>query len=239
MRARLREYAALLPPAPAGVPARLERVGFIAALLGLAWLVFGELAASTVVDGVDSLEPQAEFNIYAFASAGATLVAAVGALLVAVAAEGGRQRSLHGALAAVLTYLAADDMLMIHERGGDWLRAHLGLPDLVGVRLWPIVYLPLLAATFLLLAFAARAAARAGGRQIAVGAGLLVLAVLLEPVGILTEWIQDRGYDAPRVARRSLEEGFEQAGWILIATGLIVAFAVAVRAEVATDGEAR
>ena len=107
-------------------------------------------------------------------------------------------------------------MIAIHEDLGTYL-AFFGLPDYAGI--WFLLYIPLLALTFVLLWQLSPTAAKSGS-LVRIGLLLLVFALAAE---VLTAGVPafDRTAHAwPYTVEVAVEEGAELAAWILIATGL-------------------
>jgi hypothetical protein len=196
----------------------LAASAFAASLAGDAW---DSLAADHVLTSFrDLLDPQQEASVFTLVAAAATLACALGAMLVATTRS--RRRGRLVVLAVMLAFLYADELRVVHERLGERLADALGVPrEDVGVRLWTVIYLPLIGVVALLLVEAARTLAGGGGR-IVLGLGFLAAAVSLEALGIVTYTLLDVPGEA--VVRGALEEACEIAGWTLVATGLFVGY---------------
>jgi hypothetical protein len=122
-------------------------------------------------------------------------------------------------LGAVLAFFSLDDTVQIHEKSGEALGEALGLPDW-SVRLWLVLYLPIVGvAAWLIWRLASRAPPDAG-RVLRLGVLLAASAFAIEIVGPITKEIAERGWDWPNAIRVGVEEGVEVAAWILVATGL-------------------
>jgi len=199
---------------------RLLRLGVAFAFVGVAIQTVLHLTNNLVLDGdVESFDPDAEHNALAWASASATFAAAYVALVRAVLVPQSRTRYL--LIAAIFGFFSLDDAIEIHEQVSWNLAVEtLGLPSYVQGRLFAVIYLPLLAgAGFLLWRIARESPARIRV-HIQAGLGLLVLAVLVEPVTLI--W-QSQGVGAksvPDTIEVGIEEGAELGGWILLATAL-------------------
>lgn len=159
-------------------------------------------------------------SVFGWASTAVTFGAALGVMLFAAT----RRFRLAGpfALAAIIAFLSLDDFIELHERvGGLW--ETLGLWEKADRLVWPAIFLPLLAAAFVLaLRLSADGPARAG-RLVRTGLILLVAAVVLE---VASQGLYHLGWDdqdLPLVIEVVAEEGAELAGWILVATGFFVA----------------
>lgn len=208
------------PPGTGGDLAdRLVAAGVVAALVAVTVQSVGHLVNELVLDGsATMLDADAEGALFAWL---ASVAIFAGGLMAFVYALAGGDRRRYGVLAAVLVYLSLDEIVQIHERlgtavGGDVL----GLPGWADVRLWLVIYAPLLAGTLVLLL---RVAGDADGwprRSIRGGIGLLVAAIAIEAAGLLTKWLEERGTELPDVLRITVEEATELGGWVLISGGL-------------------
>jgi hypothetical protein len=163
-------------------------------------------------------------SLFAWASIVATFAAAVGALLLSLARPG---RSLLWFIAVAAAFLSLDDFVRIHERLGDLADRAESLEAWEPARLlWPMLFFPLLGALFLALWRVAGRLPRRPGRFLLVGLLLLTGAVALE---LVSAGVLRAGYDrgtVPYELEVIAEEGAELAGWILVAGGLLAAFAL-------------
>lgn len=204
-------------PAPAGVFAagRVLRGGKLVAAAAVAAVVASHLAYFGLFDreaGV--LNADAEQGAWAWASTASAFAAAFAALVLAALERGTARRRI--SLACLLALFSLDDAVQLHEDyGEEFTEGILGLPERAAHAVWPVLFLPLLAAALLLLVREARAADRAAARVLSVGAALLAAAVALEAVAAVLD--PDTWLGAIEIA---LEEGFELGGWVLIATAL-------------------
>jgi len=198
--------------------ASILRVGVAAALAGV--------SAQTALHLInrawwrsEQLNADVDGNLLTLFASGALLVGAAAALLLA--AVGGR-RFQFLLLAAVLALFAVDEVVALHERVSLRATAVLGVDNHFARALWPALYLPLLAFTFVTLWQVARAATRVRF-PILVGLALLVAAVGVEM--IWSSWHLSGGEigDWPDTVEVALEEGLELGGWILIGFGLLAA----------------
>jgi hypothetical protein len=200
--------------------AYVVRLGFWIALLAAFFLMVAHLGNEWVLDDrVEGLDADIEGNTFTWASSVATFAVALTAALHAAAVE--RQRREFSILAAIAVWFSLDDVAIIHERialklGEDLL----GLSNETAVRLWLILYLPLLVLVALMLWRIAREAEPLSGRSVRFGLGLLVASIPVELVGVPTRRLADDGTDVPNDLRVALEEALELGGWILIASGL-------------------
>lgn len=224
-------------PGYAGDDLLAERI--LAAAL---WIAIAAVALQTLVDAVavwaldrryEVLLADSDESVFAWASVSATFAAAAGAFLLSLAAP--ERRHLLWFVAAVAAFLSLDDFIRIHERLGDLAdRAESLEAWEPGRLLWPVIFFPLLAGLFLALWSLARRLAVGPRRSIRVGLALLALAVLLE---VASAGILRAGYDrgtVPYELEVIAEEGAELAGWILVAGGLLAAFALDARRDEAT-----
>ena len=122
-------------------------------------------------------------------------------------------------LGAILMFFSLDDVAAIHERIA-WQGTELpALSQPFRHLVWPVVYLPILGAAFVLIEDVARQGPRAIRPALRLGLGLLAIALAAEAAGTAVEL--RRGTDSPLYAVEvAIEEGGELAGWLLIATGL-------------------
>lgn len=199
---------------------RLLRLGVAFALVGVAIQTALHLTNNLALDGhVENFNPDAEHNVWTWASASATFAAAYAALVRAVLVLESRMRYL--LIAAIFAFFSLDDAIEIHEQVSWNLAVEtLGLPSYVQGRLFAVIYLPLLAGAGLLLWRVAQESPARIRLHLHAGLGLLVLAVLVEPVTLI--W-QSQGVGArsvPDTIEVSIEEGAELGGWILVATAL-------------------
>jgi hypothetical protein len=199
---------------------RVVTLGLGLALVAVSGQTVSHLFNEFALDGeIRNLDADAEFTTFAWAGSVSIFSAALGAALVA-ALEG--YARLYG-VAAVLAFLSLDEIVQAHEQLALELAEGSELPDYVGVRLWLVLYGPLLLAlAFVLWRFSARLRDPAR-RALLGGLGLLVLAVALEAVGLPTKWLDERGVEWPDVLRIAAEEAAELGGWILVATALLAA----------------
>lgn len=194
------------------------RVGAGLAIAAVAAQSVADLANFAFFDRtVGQLNADAEPNLWSWASATATAYAALALLLLALVRPG--RRVALALLAAAAAFFSLDDALEIHER----IRWVGGWQDPQRV-LWPALYLPLLAAVFVVLWRIAGEAASRACLFVHVGLCLLAAAVACELAGAVLVWI---GLGVGTFAYELeviVEEGLELSGWILIATGTIADF---------------
>jgi hypothetical protein len=173
------------------------------------------------LDGeIRNLDADAEFATFAWAGSVAIFTSALGAALFAALDE--RRPWLYG-VAAVLALLSLDEIVQLHEQLALELAEGLDVPDYVGVRLWLVLYGPLLLALAAILWRVSRSLDDLAGKALAGGVALLVAAVFLEGVGLPTKWLDDRGTGWPDVLRIAAEEAAELGGWIFVGAALLAA----------------
>lgn len=177
--------------------------------------------ANSLTVASDVLNPDEEGSLFQLLTAATTALAGVAAAAHALRFPARRGR--FGALAAILLYFAADDVLIIHEWLGDQVgEGVFGFPDHIAVRMWIVVLAPLLAATFVLVAAEALRAGPPLRTVLLGGLASLVAAVAVEVVGVVTRSPSfiERVSGKPETLRYLVEESFELGGWVLIAGGL-------------------
>ena len=198
----------------------MVRVGVWVAVLAVIVQTTAHLGNEFLLDDrVEGLDADVEGNTFTWASSVATFTVAWAAALHAAAFE--RQRREFSLLAGLALWFSLDDVAIIHERvalelGEDLL----GLPDYLAVRLWLILYLPLLLLAGLVLWRIARESEPPADGAVRFGLGLLVASIPVEIVGAATRKLAEEGTDVPETLRVTLEEGLELGGWILLAAGL-------------------
>ena len=169
-------------PARANRLDRLLDLGLSLAVAAFALELFAHVGNEWLLDGrVANLNAGAEGNAPTWASSVLTFTAAVGVVLLVLAAPGRRLDLV--ALAALLAWFSLDDIIQAHERVSGVLDVFESVPEYVRTRLWLPVYLPLFAlAGYLLLRVAAEAPARTA-RFVRVGVALLVVGIAFEVIG--------------------------------------------------------
>jgi hypothetical protein len=212
---------AALAPSTAALERRTLRVG-VALALGLAALQsIAHLVNVVFFDlRIDMINADSDSGAFAWASSVATFCAGLLLCLLAIMRPT-RTRPLV-ALAGAVAFMSLDDMVGLHERVSG-LGTTLGPIEHFARIFWPLVFMPLLAATFVGLFGVAAGLRIAPGRALLAGLALLVVAIALEMASpILFALGSDHGelaYELEVV----LEEGAELAGWILVSTGLAAA----------------
>ena len=179
-------------------------------------LLAGHLVNEFLLGGrVVQLQASAEQTAWTWAASMATLAAGLAAGLLGFLV--GRRAEL--GLTALFAFFALDDFIEVHERLGVEAAEALSLPTWIGVRVWTLIYLPLLGLALVLGWHIARNLAPELRRTIATGTALLVVGVFLETAGAATKWLDEQGWPAPHAVRAGFEEAVELAGWILVAAG--------------------
>jgi hypothetical protein len=210
-----------LAPSTAALERRTLRVGVALALALAAFQAAVHLINLVFFDlRIDMINADSDTGAFAWASSVATFC---GALLLCLLAIMRPTRTWPlVALAGAVAFMSLDDMVGLHERVSG-LGTTLGPIEHFARIFWPLVFMPLLAATFVGLFGVAAGLRDPSGRVLLAGLVLLVVAVALEMASpILFALGSDHGelaYELEVV----LEEGAELAGWILISTGLAAA----------------
>src|SRR5688500_6433805 len=131
----------------------------------------------------DFLNAGRDGGLFTFASAVATVTC--GLVTLVLVAVWPRRAVLLVGLSVLLCYLALDDMFAGHERVAEKLDVDfLGIEDM-GRVLWPLVFFPVLGASFAGLVAVASALSAPARRLVHGGLALLVLAIALEMASIL------------------------------------------------------
>lgn len=212
------------------------RFGMRVALLAVIVQTTAHLVNEFLLDDrVQGLDADVEGTSFTWASSVATFTVALAAFLHAVAFQ--RQRRVFGLLAGIAVWFSLDDVAVIHERAALELGEDvLSLPDYVAVRLWLILYLPLLVLVGLALWRIAQESPPPIDRAVRLGLGLLVASVPVEIVGLGTRRLAEGGTDVPEDFRIALEEGLELGGWIVLAAGLTALLCSALMRTAPPDG---
>ena len=206
---------------------RLLRIGFWLTVAAVAFQTVAHLSNEFLLDDrVQGLDADVEANVFTWASSVATFAVAMAAFLHAFVFPRGRRE--FGALAALGVWFSLDDAIQLHERAALELGEDvLGLPDYVAVRLWLLLYLPLLLVAGALLWKIAQQLWEPAGETVRLGLFLLVASVPVEIAGAGTRWLDEEGTSVPEDLRIPVEEGLELGGWLLAAVGLTTAVVVA------------
>ena len=200
--------------ASAGLAVAVAAVGVqTAAHLANAWLLHSRYPG---------LDAATEGNAFAWAASLATLAAAVAALCIAQAERTARVRG--ASLAILITLLALDDVVDLHDVLATDVAADLpGRLGGLGAWAMPGVYLPVLLLAFVLLVQSALAAPSAAARPLCLGLGLLTAAIAVRLVAAAVELDGGTFPGGIRTAGVALQQGSELGGWILVAAGLAAA----------------
>ena len=119
-------------------------------------------------------------------------------------------------LPLVLAYLSLDEMVAIHERITSILRRlHINIAH--AREIWPVVYLPLMAATAIVLWRMAETMTPRAMRFIRVGLVFLATAVVLEVLSAKLVDVHPTAYQIEVI----VEQNLELAGWTLIGAALL------------------
>jgi hypothetical protein len=216
---------AALAPSTVALEHRTLRVGVALALALAALQSIAHLVNLAFFDlRIDMINADSDSGAFAWASSVATSCAALLLCLLAIMRPTRTWPLV--ALAGAVALMSLDDMVALHERVSG-LGTTLGPIEHFARIFWPLVFMPLLAATFIGLFGVAAGLRIAPGRALLAGLALLVVAIALEMASpILFTLGSDHGelaYELEVV----LEEGAELAGWILVSTGLAAALLTA------------
>ncbi|MGY1652635.1 hypothetical protein, partial [Geodermatophilus sp. SYSU D01119] len=207
-----------MPHAEDAVPSpRAVRAGVL--------VVAGAVLAQTVVHLVNTAtgrtlrwDVNSEYTVFSVLHALVIAAAAAGAVAVLRAGLLPRRAGLF--LAAALTVFALDDLLVLHERATALALRLAGVsPDWDSV-VWPLLYLPVTGAVFLLVAGLARRAARPDRRLLVAGLVLLVVAVVVEMATAAWSTAATAAGLGHGLAG-AVEEACELGGWGLLAVGSV------------------
>jgi hypothetical protein len=198
---------------------RIVRTGWLLAILAVGLQTAAQLIDAFVLgQAYPGLDAAVDRNAFDWASFCAASVAGVSLLLFAARVHG---RST-AALALLVAFLAVDDLSNLHDRLGSAFARTLPEPlDRLGDWSTPVLYLPLLAATFGLLWSLGTRVPPASARQIRVALALLAAAVVLR---VLIGILEIRGYHASEGMRAigvAVLEAPELAAWTLVAAAFV------------------
>ncbi len=175
-----------------------------------------------ILDGrVWHLNADVDGNSLAWLGSMTIFAAAVGALLLASVTP--RRASLL-VLAAAFAALSLDEFIAVHERLGQEAREALGAAVAFGRVVWPVLFLPLLAAVLVAAVRSLALLEAPSRRRLIEGLGLLALAVALEAAWAAFFYAGGEEGTWPDVLEVSAEEGAELAGWIFISSALLAEF---------------
>ncbi|WP_153393890.1 hypothetical protein [Ornithinicoccus halotolerans] len=160
------------------------------------------------------LDANAEGTALTWASAVATAAVAVAAVVAAVMTG---PRVPYVVLACAAAFLSLDDMTELHERISAKMVTVAEVSPTWDSVIWPLVYLPLLVLTAVLILRLTRVGTPTAFRHVVAGLCLLVAAIALE---VLTApW--STGTNLVHTVQGGVEEALELAGWVLIASGVL------------------
>ena len=185
--------------AGSGLPqssARILALGIWLAVLGA--VVQGVVHLATYNRAVDLLNADDEGNVWSWASSGTTFAAAVAALVLLSVRPSATVPFV--LIAGALFFLSMDDAITLHERLVHSRVESLGPIDDGARVVWPIVYLPVLVAAFVLLWTLSQVVPRRADRLLRLGLVLLVGAIVVE---IATAAIIEAGYERDRSSTTS------------------------------------
>jgi hypothetical protein len=197
---------------------RVVNVGVLLSIAGVLVQTAMHLTDIVVFDrGVNSFDADEDFGVSSWASIVATFAAGFGAMLVGLVVR----RGFFFLLAALLAFLSLDDFILVHERVGE-LVTLFGFDEDSELKrvVWPVFFMPLLAAAAVLLWLAARQFSGRPAWLVRAGLVALVLAVVFEAASSALLELGFHHRTWPYEFEVILEEGAELAGWIWIATGL-------------------
>lgn len=213
-------------------PGATLRAGRWCALAGALGLMTAHCVNAFVLDrAVPGLDANQEGTPLVWASAVATWTVAVAAFVAATLRTG----PLPGLLfvGCATAFFSLDDMVGVHERLARILVLEFGVADAWGSALLPMVYLPLLAVTAVLILRMARCGNASTFRDAVIGLCLLVAAVALNVVS--APWVTETGLIY--TIQGGIEEAMELAGWILLASSTLGATVIQVmRRAISTTG---
>lgn len=210
-----------LEPSSAGLEHRTLRAGMALAVALVAVQSIAHLIDVLAFDlQIYMINADSDTSVFTWASSVATFGTALLLCLLAIVRPTRSWFLL--ALAGAVAFMSLDDMLALHERVANLGNALVPIKQFTAT-FWPLVFMPLLATTFVGLLGVAAGLRDGPARALLTGLALLVVAIALEmALPILFALGSDYGeltYELEVV----LEEGAELAGWILISTGLAAA----------------
>lgn len=196
---------------------RILRIAVFVAIAGAVVQVLSQLVNYFVFDfAIWNLNVDADNNSFAWASSVAQFAAAFCCALLLLTGWWSFRRLL--ALTLILAYFSLDDIARFHEEIAYSFREDvLGVQLAYGRIIWPIMFLPLLAAAFILLWRFAERAGDPAGRAIRIGLVMLVLAVFAEAFSVVFHVGDDPEGTLQDILQVAVEESLELAAWVLIA----------------------
>ncbi len=218
----------LEPITAARVRATLRAGRSLAVCASLVLLIAHFSNAFLLEHPIPSLDADQEGTPPTWASSIATAAVAIAAILT-----GPLLRLM--VLGLATGFLSLDDMVALHERTASKLVLEFGVTDAWHSALWPMVYLPLLTVTAILILRMTRAGTAETFQDAVVGLSLLVAAIALE---VLTApWSQ--GTNLTHTVESGIEEAIELAGWVLVASSALATMVATVVRQAATSAVIR
>jgi hypothetical protein len=169
---------------------------------------------------IDAIDVDSDSGAFAWASSVATFGAALVVAQLWLLEPGRIRRGLLPALAAALAFFSLDDMLALHERVSALENEFAGIEHFSRT-FWPLVFMPLLAGALVVLWLLSMQMRPRPALALRAGLALLVAAIGLEMISPALFELGFDHMDAPYQAETIVEEAFELAGWMLIATALV------------------
>ena len=210
-----------LQPSSAALERRTLRVGVTLAAALTALQSIAHFINVVAFDlSIDMVNAGSDSSVFAWASSVATFGAALLLCLLAIVRPT-RPWPLV-ALAGAAAFMSLDDRISLHERVSR-LGTTLGPTEHFARTFWPLVYMPLLAATFIGLFGVAAGLRVAPARALLAGLTSLVVAIALEMASPILFALGSNYGELAYELEVVLEEGAELAGWILVSTGLATA----------------
>jgi hypothetical protein len=197
---------------------RWLKLGWWTALLSAATLLLVHYANFFLLDRPRMiLDANGEVTVWSWASMLATGTVAAYALLGVCVQP--RRWQLFSLLAVLCAYFSLDDQIALHERIASLAYRVLRLPESWDSVIWPVLYLPLLAAAFIALFRLSGTGPVRIKTTIRSGLFALVAAVVAEVAS--APWSTDN--NVVHILEGGVEEALELAGWLLVATGTLAA----------------
>ena len=212
---------------------RIVRAGWLFALIAVGLQSGAELTnAFALADAHAGLDAAIDGNAFDWISSALAMAGAISLLVLAAAGTERRRSTI--VLALLIAFLAVDDLINLHDQAATAFAGALPEPfDRLGAWSMPILYMPLLAATFALIWSHGTRARPELAHQVQAALTLLTAAVVLR---LLVGLLEIRGFHASeriRVIGIATLEGAEVGAWSLIAAAF-----VAQLAEVVSGGRA-
>jgi hypothetical protein len=213
------------PPYIRGVTSRrVTRIGLLIAVGAVALQFGAHLTDAFLFNGRHAaIQADGQGDLFDWATALALFAGSLCLLAGARYAQGGL-RSV--ALAALLVFLAFDELVGVHERMASAVAPHLpGALSRLGDLSTPLVYLPLLAGVFVLLLSIVAETPWRVAPTLWLGLGLLIVAAFVRVVAASLKVSGMHISGMGRDVAVAFDQGFQLAAWLLIAVGLAAALA--------------